>query len=398
MKRTRILFGLTTFVCVLAYACNYTQANSEQTDVLEVSDTTAQVPTTTQHTVGLDTFEIEKLSLPKNLLTERKSSELFEFMESQFFPYDGKIEATCQLPSHLVSGGQNAFLNSLVKAYNDHRPFVISPDIIWALISQGFARHISFNGEKYRNKLVSFDNKMTLSVEARDYIRLGDPKSNWDKAINQLIQKGKPYIKKEAFEQLTGTFSTTTALEKTVHQITLLETLKGFFNYEIDGAGCGLPRIIIKGTLEDWEKVREKTNYIAQYDLSWWTKRLDVILEQIIQAKKGQFNASFWRNMIKYRKSEEYGDPSRVTGWILDFYPYDISGKRSAFKEIDYASFLLSELIQVPFVFTDKQLNLRMDMKLVAGFVGATQNKKDYSITPQLGWFVVSGKYTAEEE
>ena len=238
---------------------------------------------------------------------------------------------------------------------------------------------------------------MTLSVKARDYIRLGDPKSNWEKAINELILMGKPYIKKDAYQQLTGNFSTTGPLEKTVHQITLLETLKGFFNYEIDGAGCGLPRIIIKGTLEDWENVRAKSDYIAQYELEWWTARLNVILDQIIAAKKGQFDISFWRNMIKYRESEEYGDPSHVTGWILDFYPYDISGKRSAFKEIDYASFLLSELTQVPFVFTDQQLNLRMDMKLVAGFVGATQNKKDYSITPQLGWFVVSGKYAEDE-
>ena len=113
MKKARILFGLITLVCVLAYAYNHTQDSSAQTDVLEMSDTTAQAPTITQRPAGLDTFEIESLSLPKNLLTERKSSEQFEFMESEFFPYGGKIEATCQLPSHLVSGGQNAFLNSL---------------------------------------------------------------------------------------------------------------------------------------------------------------------------------------------------------------------------------------------------------------------------------------------
>lgn len=44
----------------------------------------------------------------------------------------------------------------MYQAYADHRPFVLSPDMIWLLISQGFARHINANQESMRNELVDF--------------------------------------------------------------------------------------------------------------------------------------------------------------------------------------------------------------------------------------------------
>ena len=42
--------------------------------------------------------------------------------------------------------------------------FVLSPDMIWLLISQGFARHINANRESMRNELVDFSGKLSLIV------------------------------------------------------------------------------------------------------------------------------------------------------------------------------------------------------------------------------------------
>lgn len=52
----------------------------------------------------------------------------------------------------------------MYQAYADHRPFVLSPDMIWLLISQGFARHINANQESMRNELVDFSGKLSLII------------------------------------------------------------------------------------------------------------------------------------------------------------------------------------------------------------------------------------------
>ena len=34
--------------------------------------------------------------------------------------------------------------------------------------------------------------------------------------------------------------------------------------------GCGISKINLEGTLEDWEKILEKTNKLRKYELDWW--------------------------------------------------------------------------------------------------------------------------------
>lgn len=43
----------------------------------------------------------------------------------------------------------------MYRAYADHRPFTVSPDIVWLLICQGFAEHCSNSSETLRRMIVS---------------------------------------------------------------------------------------------------------------------------------------------------------------------------------------------------------------------------------------------------
>src|SRR6478672_945071 len=85
-----------------------------------------------------ETFEIEKLSKPEKLVKETTSANIFKYLKAD-------IEKNSPLPDSLISYGEHPFLTGILTAYKEHRPFVISPDIIWLLISQGFARHVSNN-------------------------------------------------------------------------------------------------------------------------------------------------------------------------------------------------------------------------------------------------------------
>jgi hypothetical protein len=135
------------------------------------------------------TFTIEKLSKPETYLSMQTPKNIFEGMilsdinvnhndiKMDEFPFG--IVAKSKLPDQLVSFGYHSFFNGMYQAYADHRPIVLSPDMIWLLISQGFARHVNANPEKLRHHFVDYSGKLSLIV-VTDEIRLDNPESPWE--------------------------------------------------------------------------------------------------------------------------------------------------------------------------------------------------------------------------
>lgn len=326
------------------------------------------------------TFEIETLSKPEKFLYQTPSNNVFNFLNAN-------IEKNSQLPDSLVTFGEHPFLTGIITAYKEHRPFTISPDIMWLLISQGFARHISNNSETFRKKLVGFKDKKTLNIVSKD-IQIGNPNSNWEALFTQFTSQINDYTGKKLTGVLTSDFSTTTPTSRIVSEITVMETLKEYFNYKVVLIGCGLPKITIEGTVEDWQKVLEKTKYISQYNLTWWTSAIEPVLTEIIETKKGNFKKDFWMNMVKVHTEKKYGSPTSIDGWIVKFFPYTKEGKKTDLKPIFKIDDLASELVKVPFVLEDVQNKKSYKMEFWAGFVGLSQNKNDYTLKPEIAWAI----------
>jgi hypothetical protein len=326
------------------------------------------------------TYEIESLSKPDKILYETPSNQVFKYLKAD-------IEKNSQLPDALVTYGEHPFLTGILTAYKEHRPFVISPDIFWLLISQGFARHISNNAEEFRKDIVNFDNKKTLTVVSND-IELGNANSNWEAVFPQFTNQISDYTGKELTNILTADFTTTTQTSKIVSEIIVMETVKEYFDYKVIMIGCGIPKITIEGTVEDWEKVLEKTKYISKYKLKWWTDELEPILKEIIETKKGNFKKKFWMNMVKSHTEKKYGSPTTINGWIVKFFPYTKEGKKTDLKPISEINDLASELVKVPFILEDAVNNKTYKMEFWAGFIGLSQNKEDYTLKPEIGWAI----------
>jgi hypothetical protein len=355
-----------------------------------------------------ETFKIEKLSAPKEYLDMRSSKNIFSddfnfgnlvekelpdgSYEEEWISID--IEQQSELPDSLISlEREHSVLYGFRVAYQQHRPITISPDIIWLLINQGFSRHIVNNAEKFRKDFVNFDGKkdLIIDVDSSD-IMIGKENSHWEIVFPQFVNKISDYVGKEVTDILTADFSTTTPASKIAGQMTIMNAFKEYFRYEIDGYGCGLPQVTIEGTVEDWEKVLAKTQYISKYDLKWWTDELKPILKQIIQAKKGKFDKKFWINMIKYHSAQDYGDEDRIDGWFVKFYPYDKEGNRTNLKTINDINNLPSEIVRVPFIFEnriDMKNVKRYQMEFWAGFFGLSQSK-DFTLKPKIGWAIIN--------
>lgn len=94
-------------------------------------------------------------------------------------------------------------------------------------------------------------------------------------------------------ETLTCNFSTTTSLEKTVSEITIMESVKSYFEFITIMIVCGIPEITLEGTPQDWEKVLNKARGLKEYKLEWWISQLEPLLEEFVKASKGTVNQEF---------------------------------------------------------------------------------------------------------
>ncbi|WP_293307498.1 DUF4419 domain-containing protein [Pedobacter sp. UBA5917] len=327
--------------------------------------------------------EIETLSKPAKFIPVVPSSEILKVLKADI---EKNVE---NLPDSLVYYGKHPFLTGILNSYIDHRPFVISPDIFWLLISQGFARHVTQNAEELRSKMVNFDGRKTLTVMS-DKIQIGNPKSDWASIFPQFNEQVNDYTGKKLVGVLTSDFTTTTATSKIVNQVTIMETVKSYFEFKVIIMGCGIPKVTIEGTTQDWKKLLEKTKYLSQYKLDWWTNELVPIIEEIIAAKKGKVNKDFWMNMVKYHTEKKYGTVNTIDGWIVKFFPYTKEGNKTGLKPITSVNSLASEIVKVPFILLDDINHTSNNMEIWAGFIGLSQNNKDFTMKPEMSWAIIN--------
>ncbi len=348
------------------------------------------------------TFQVEELSKPEKLLRLSAVDDIFKRLilsdiqmslseverENIDFPFG--IVSKSQLPDSLVSFGYHSFFNGMYQAYADHRPFVLSPDMIWLLISQGFARHINANPETLRHHFVDFSGKVSLIVSTNE-IKLDDPDSPWEKVFPGFTEQIAEYTGNEIINLLTSDFSTTTTVEKVASEITIMEAMKPYFEYVLIYTICGIPEITILGTPEDWQKISDKTRQLGKYGLEWWTKELEPVLKEFVRTSKGKINRRFWRNMFKVHSKKKYGAPKTVDGWIVKFFPYDKEGHRNNLKNlkgINSSDNLPDEIVRVDMKYIDNKTGTTTPLELWAGFAGLEQNSGNFALTPKIGWMI----------
>lgn len=347
-------------------------------------------------TQGSITFQVETLSKPTKLLPvmdqKKALHQVISTTKKDAFDKDNLISQN-KCADSLVNFGSHSFFEGMYKAYSDHRPFVLSPDMIWILISQGFSQHVNNNAESLRHYFVKHEGKMTLEVISNE-IRLDDPNSPWEKMFPVFAKQIDNVVGKDLVNTLTCDFTTTTPVSKIASQITVMEAMQSYFEYILTYMSCGIPQITLEGEPEDWQKIIDKTKSLSGYELSWWTDRLIPTLEEIKKTSQGQVDTTFWQSMFIRPKKNEFRmcSPTDIDGWIVSFFPYNKSGKRNSLNKLTSSADLPTELSCVDLVYFEKTVTgniTRSEMlELWSGFVGLTQNPKDYTLKPEIGWMI----------
>ena len=310
-----------------------------------------------------------------------------------------KPESCSKFPEHLNPVGKGSTLNSLVGAvqvaYSKHYPLVLSPDIIWQCVAQGFAIHVNKNAEKLRHMFVAHEGKEKIVVRVDDFVK-GSPDNDWGRALGKFSDAIREHVGDEIHSLLTPEFSTTGPVERAAAQVVLMNTFKEYFEY-ICTTICGIPSVTLEGTVDDWKKLREKTLSLSRFDFQWWTDAVQPVLDEFVNASSGVVKKEFWQSL--YKISRNSGGPF-ITGWIVTLFPYvgrsmkDMKPNRcldswSAEEPLRWLTTrdFPSGSVSTPFIW--KYFFDEFEMYFYAGFLGTGQDKKTLALKPMIGWAVV---------
>lgn len=320
----------------------------------------------------------------------------------------GKVIATSWGEDNMYYPGHSTFFYCLVQAYANHYSLILSPDIIWTVISQGFSQYVNQDPEALRDRIVSHEGKMTLAVETQEDIY--SPNVKWDEILDGFDKQIAENTKGNIADMMRADFSTTGKTERIASQITLMSSVKAYFDFEVLIFSCGIPSITIEGTPEDWQKVMEKTENLRKYDLGWWVDDLTPILNEFVLAAEGKANRVFWQNIVMKLRPDEFREgggcssdiPTEVDGWFLKLMPFDKNGRTPQKVAYDTED-MLPNVASVPFTYEvlDELGNTisSTPMDMVAGLVGVDVDYQANTVRPRIGWMVCeSSKSTFEEQ
>ena len=336
-------------------------------------------------------------------------------------------EARSSFPGNIVKemrglsvdiGIDNGLISAIHSAWSNHCPLVLTPDMIWLAIAQGFANHVNENAEKLRHLLVEHEGRKTLEVRRDDFVK-GSPNNPWPEAFDSFSEQIRRNVGDKTHSTLTPTFSTTGPVERAAAQVVLMNTFKQYFVYEMICI-CGIPEITIEGTPEDWALLRDKALSLAEFDLHWWTDHLKPILSQFVAASSGTIDTFFWRRIYHHYGSEGYAPGPFVTGWVLALFPYVGGRELSRNKFLDlwqrkepsshqmignafhfgakandvepgvYHNCFPPGVVSTPFIW--KGLCGETAMNFFAGFMAVSQDPASLALRPEIGWAVADEK------
>ncbi len=386
----------------------------------------------TRHETGI-TFAVDDVEPTKSPLWTSRLDDVFEFSadlavyhmpepSTQVFAPEGYTgKANLKHPfarTRLV----HPLIEAVHLAFSGHRPLILSPDTIWMTIVQGFSQHVLKNAERLRGHIVMHEGVKELKV--RTYLPI-----HWPVVIDEFSIAMKKNSDPILHETLLCEFSTTTSDMKTAYEVALMNAYQRYFKYVMECI-CGIPEITLEGTPDDWQRMRERIEVLATYDLGWWTRRVAPILDNFIATANGEPDLAFWQAIYKPR---EVYSSELATGWIADLFPYLhvideevlqeklLGGSQLDPDELTRLLESASYVWRRNHIFDTERINwlptadagvplgsfplglseapvkiiceddTTMDVKLLGGFLGIAQ-RPDNALSPMISWAVVEAE------
>ena len=303
---------------------------------------------------------------------------------------------------------KSSLIQGLVLAYKNHYPITITPDMIWILVLQGFSRFMEKYEDSVRDIFVNFKGKKELNVEIYDKTPYTATKEDWDGIMKEFVEKIGQHVGQETTDSLECNFSTTSQVAKVTSQVAIMSAMKQYFTYKATFIGCGISTVTLEGSMQDWEKIKSKLEFLSTKGLEWYTKHLIPIIDKILESKNyynynGQLNEElieFWKGMVRVKGKGGLYDPLIINGWIVKFIPNLSKKTPEVYEEISEKQ-VPDQIISCPMELTwiispEKKIDYKCS--LFSGFYGMIQDKETFNVRPVIGYAIVVDEKTEYNE
>lgn len=285
-------------------------------------------------------------------------------------------------------------VSGIVEAYNRHHELVLRPDDVWQAIVAQFSFYVNANAEELRDSFVDFKGQKTLVVSMGGTLHTADYATFANRMVDENIVK---HIKDPSVAKwLIPDFSTTTAADRVAASVAVMSTLQAYFEY-VCCLCCGIPKVTLLGTPEDWRDLRARIDRLPSFDLpsghmAAWHALLAPVLDQFVLAAEGKPDIRFW-DRICSRHGGGSG-PSYLSGWVTVFACFTHKGKwqgdagRSGgpWPMIDFDKLPVG-VVAVPVLVDDN--GTQYDTQMLAGqFAYEACGEEGVALRPRTDWCI----------
>lgn len=236
------------------------------------------------------------------------------------------IRSSCDASTLAYPAGWG-LLSSIVEAYNRHHELTLRADDVWQAIITQLSFYVNANAEALRSRFVDFQGKKTLVVYMGGTFFTADYGTFARRMVDENIVKN---IKDPSVASwLLPDFSTTTATDRIAASVSIMSTLQAYFEF-VCCLCCGIPKVTLLGTPDDWRKLRAKVDRLPEFDLSSkrmtaWRELLVPVLDEFVRSAEGHPDISFW-DRVCCRHGGGSG-PSYLSGWATVFAAFSTKGE-----------------------------------------------------------------------
>jgi len=299
------------------------------------------------------------------------------------------VESVAPGADSLVTGlTYHPLIATVHLAFSQHRPLVLSPDMLWVTLLQGLSHHLALDPDRHRSLVHADAEPIRITVQSA--LAPTHDRAFWRGVVDEL-GRGVDRHSQRVRDLGAVRFSTTGPDELAASRIALLDAFQRYFDYEVMCV-CGIPHVTLEGAPEDWLALRRAAEQLRAFDLDWWVDELGPLLDEMVRASAGSPDLAHWQNI--YKLSDDYGE-SRMNGWFLKLIPYIVDSRTKnparrnplfASSHGFKASALPTGLSAAPVALTSEGATRTMQM--VAGVIGATQDPRTGALRPRVGWAV----------
>ena len=250
-----------------------------------------------------------------------------------------------------IGKSPNAIYELLHKGYSWHIPIQLRPDDILNSVGAIWAKYIVIKAEEFRDFFVEHEGKKELV-----YMSGGTYSENrLPEFFRGLLDLVKNDQDNDNMSWLEFNSTVSVQSDQFYRNAVLLASQKEYYEYKCMLC-CGFSDVELLGSENDWQKLIDNISNMPCPDnkLKSWRDSLIKMVEGMISG-----NEDFWQTCVT--KERGGSGPQTIQGWIVNFSPFDESGKWSPVLE---KSDLLDLTVDFPLKVDDN--GHEFDLKITA--------------------------------